>query len=57
MLVRNQARMKDFAFHLAIAVFRSSELSISCHTRATTAFQKTRSSGQTKIVYPVKFNI
>lgn len=45
---RNQACIKNSAF--ALAVSKSSELSISCPIRGMAAFQKTRSSGQTKIM-------
>ena len=48
LFVRNQACIENSAFPLALAVFKSSERSIPCPTRGMTAFQKTRSSGQTK---------
>ena len=49
-MVRIQACLRNSAFPLALAVFKTSELSIPCPTRGMTAFQKARSSGQTKIM-------
>lgn len=48
-MVRNQACIGNSAFPLAL-VFKSNEWSIPCPTRGVIAFQKTRSSGQTKIM-------